>query len=65
MENLRRKIVDFSKFTFNKKNIELSCNLNLQPSLLINFVQGVIMLSLKIFFKNKKIIKFLKFTYNN
>ena len=43
---IRRKyntLVDLSKFTSNKKNIEKSCNLSLQLSLLSNFVQSVIM----------------------
>ena len=44
---IRRKyntLVDLSKFTSNKKkNIEKSCNLSLQLSLLPNFVQSVIM----------------------
>ena len=74
MENLRRKcnpMMDLPKFTSNKKNIELSCSLNLQPSLLLNFVRSLIMLSLKKFrvvpniFLRIKNHKFLKITYNN
>ena len=50
-----------------KKNIEWSCSFNLQPSLLLKFVQNVIMLGLKKirvvtnFLKSKKIIKFFKY----
>ena len=59
-------MVDFLKFRFNKKNIEWSCSLSLQPSLLPNFVQILIMLGQKkknlgwsqSFFKDKKIINF-------
>jgi len=40
-------MVDLSKFTFNKKNIEWSCSHNLQPSSLPNFIQNLIMLGLK------------------
>ena len=51
MEDIRRKCnpnVDLLKFTSNKKkNIEWSCSLNLQLSLLSNFVQCLIMLGLK------------------
>ena len=44
-------MVDLSKFTFNKKKkyIEWSYNFSLQLSLLPNFVQSVITLSLKKF----------------
>ena len=44
-------MVDLSKFTFNKKkkNIEWSYSFSLQLSLLPNFVQSVITLSLKKF----------------
>ena len=42
-------IVEFLKFISNKKNIEWSCNLNLQPNLLLNFVQSLIILDLKKF----------------
>ena len=61
-------IVELLKFISNKKNIKWSCSLNLQPSLLLKFVQSLIILDLKKFrvvthfFKSKKIIKFL---YNN
>ena len=57
-------MVDFLKFRFNKQNIEWSC---LQPSLLPNFIQILIMLGQKKkknlgwsqgFFKGKKIINF-------
>ena len=73
MEDIKRKcnsIVDLSKFTSNKKNIKWSCNISLQLSLLPKFIKSLIMLGLKKFrvvtnfFKNKKIIKFLKFVYN-
>ena len=40
-------MVDLLKFTTNKKNIEWSCNLSLQPSLLPNFIQSLVMLGLK------------------
>ena len=75
MEDIRRKCnpnVDLSKFTSNKKiNIEWSCSLSLQPSLLSNFVQCLIMLDLKKnrmvtnFFKDKKIRIFFRNLYNN
>ena len=67
MDDIRRKcnpMVDSLKFTSIKKNIEWSCNLNLQPSLLSNFIRTVIMLGLKkfrvvtIFLKDKKILCF-------
>ena len=50
MEDLKRNcnpMIDLPKFISNKKNIESSCNISLQPSLLLNFVRSVIMLSLK------------------
>ena len=53
------------------KNIKWSYNLSLQLNLLLNFVQSLIILSLKKFrvvthfFKGKKIIKLLNFIYNN
>jgi len=40
-------VVDLSKFTSNKKNIELSFCFSLQLSLLSYFVQNLIMLGLK------------------
>ena len=52
MEDLKRNcnpMIDLPKFISNKKNIESSCNISLQPSLLLNFVRSVIMLSLKKF----------------
>ena len=68
-------MVDLSKFTSNKIYIyiyiEWSCSFNLQSSLLQNFIQNLIMLSLKkfrvvtYFFRSKKIIKFLNFINNN
>ena len=64
-------IVELLKFISNKKNIEWSCSLKIQPSLLLNFVQSLIILGLKKFrvvthfFWGKKIIKFLNFIYNN
>ena len=70
MDDIRRKcnpMVDSLKFTSNKKNIEWSCNLNLQPSSLSNFIRSVIMLGLKkfrvvtIFLKDKKNFMFLRF----
>ena len=63
--------MELSKIISNKKNIEWSYSLSLQPSLLLNFIQSLIILGLKNFrmathfFKGKKIIKFLKFIYNN
>ena len=42
-------IVEFLKFISNKKNIEWSCNLNLQLSLLLNFIQNLILWDLKKF----------------
>ena len=60
-------MVDFLKFRFNKQNIEWSCSLSLQPSLLPNFIQILIMLGKKKkknlgwsqgFLKGKKIINF-------
>ena len=64
MEDIRKKcnlIVELLKFISNKKNIEWSCSLNLQQSLLLNFVQSLIILDLKkfrvvthFFFKVKK-----------
>ena len=59
MEDIRRKcnpMIDLSKFTFNKKKkiyiyiyIKWSYNLNLQPSLLSNFVLSLFMFGLKKF----------------
>ena len=72
MEDIRRKCnpnVDLSKFTSNIKNIEWSCSLSLQPSLLSNFVQCLITLGLKKihmvtnFFKDKKIRIFFRNLY--
>ena len=65
MKDIRRKcnsMTDLSKFTSNKKNIKWSCSLNLQPSLLLNFIQSLIMLGLKRF---RVVTNFLKFIYNN
>ena len=67
MDDIRRKcnpIVDSLKFTSNKKNIEWSCNLNLQPSSLSNFIRSVIMLGLKEF-RVVTILCFKDFLYNN
>ena len=50
MEDIRKKcnlIVELLKFISNKKNIEWSCSLNLQQSLLLNFVQSLITLGQK------------------
>ena len=64
-------MADLLKLTSNKKNIEWSYSLSLQLSLLPNFVQKLIILSLKTFrvvtniFKDNKIIIFKKFIYNN
>ena len=59
-------MVDFLKFTTNKKNIEWSYCLNLQPSLLPYFFQSLVMLGLKkilglsqFFLRIKKVINFL------
>ena len=53
MRDIKRKfnsMVDLSKFTSNKKkNIEWSYTLSLQPNLLPNFGQSVIILNLKKF----------------
>ena len=57
MEDIRRKcnpMIDLSKFTFNNKiyiyiYIKWSYNLNLQPSLLSNFVLSIFMFGLKKF----------------
>ena len=52
MKDIRRKynpMVNLSQFTLKKKNIEWSCSLSLQSSLLPNFVQKLIMLNLKNF----------------
>ena len=64
--------MDLSKLISNKKIlIEVVALVYNQVNLLLNFVQSLIMLGLKNFrmvthfFKGKKIIKFLKFIYNN
>ena len=66
MEDTRKKkinpITDLSKFTSNKKNIKWSYSLSLQPNLLLNFIQSLIMLGLKRF---RVVTNFLKFIYNN
>ena len=54
-------MVDLSKFTFNKKNIEWSCSLSLQPSILPKFNYVGSKKNLRwsqSFFNDKKIINF-------
>ena len=58
--------MELSKIISNKKNIEWSYSLSLQPSLLLNFIQSLIILGLKNFrmathfFKGKKNHKIFK-----
>ena len=52
MEDIKRKynpIVNLSQFTFNKKILNVIIVLDLQSNLLSNFVQKLIILSLKNF----------------